>query len=78
MKRSGVCLKCEGTEIVTAKAIDQGHNNSRRQMEVSTFEHPNAWVFKGERSTTLSAYVCLRCGFIEYYADDPTALVRED
>lgn len=76
MKFDGKCPKCNGTEIVAdAKAVDQG--NYRVDMQVSTTQYPNALIFKNERISTVSAYVCLKCGFVEYWADDPKALIED-
>ena len=79
MKFSGRCPKCEGTELIAdAKAVDKGDGNGRHDLEISTIQYPDALIFRGERRTTLSAWVCLKCGFVEYYADDPKALLVSD
>jgi predicted nucleic-acid-binding Zn-ribbon protein len=71
MKDTSICPKCECKEIITdAKAIDRGHGNSHYDLSVATFEHPEALLFKGIRESTISAYVCSRCGYVEFYADD--------
>jgi len=43
-------------------------------MSIATFRKPDALVFKGEKETTVSAWVCASCGYIEFYADDPSTI----
>ena len=35
---------------------------------------PEAILFKGKLSTTLSAWVCAGCGYVEFYADSPQSI----
>jgi len=75
MKRTGKCPKCGSADVIAdAKAIDRGHGNSQREMSVATFSKPEALIFKGQQETTVSAWVCTGCGYIEFYADDPKAI----
>ncbi|MDB6131880.1 MAG: hypothetical protein JWM59_123 [Verrucomicrobiales bacterium] len=75
MKTTGKCPKCGSTEIVAdAKAIDHGHGNHQGDMMLATFRKPEALLFKGSRKTTLSAWMCMDCGFVELYADSPENL----
>jgi predicted nucleic-acid-binding Zn-ribbon protein len=75
MKNEKSCPKCDSTDIIVdAKAVDQGHGNQDLDLQVATYRKPQALVFKGKQMTTLSAWVCGRCGYVEFYADDPAAL----
>ena len=75
MKRTGKCPKCGCADIIAdAKAIDRGHGNSQEEMSVATFRRPEALIFKEKQVTTVSAWVCVRCGYIELYADDPDSI----
>lgn len=75
MKRSGICPKCQSTHIIAdAKAIDRGHFDAERDLSVATFRKPDAIIFKGQASTSLSAWVCNGCGYVEFYADSPRNL----
>jgi predicted nucleic-acid-binding Zn-ribbon protein len=76
MKNTGKCPKCGSSDIIAdAKAIDRGDaNNMRNELTVATFRKPDAILFKGFQSTTLSAWVCVKCGFTEFYADSPLSL----
>jgi predicted nucleic-acid-binding Zn-ribbon protein len=73
MKKTGTCPKCGCTEIIAdAKAVDRGHSNSVRDMAIATYRRPDAFIFKEKQETSVSAWVCSDCGFVEYYADHPS------
>jgi predicted nucleic-acid-binding Zn-ribbon protein len=74
MKRTGKCPKCGCTDIIAdAKAVDRDSGDFQPDM-VATFRKPEALVFKEKQETTVSAWVCAGCGYIEYYADHPAAI----
>lgn len=50
--------------------IDRG--NSFGEMTVATYRRPHALVFKDTQETTVSAWVCADCGYLELYADQPS------
>jgi len=77
MKRTGKCPKCGGTEVIDdAKAIDRWGQSGTLQSEMSiaTFLKPDAMIFKQKQETTVSAWVCSTCGYIEFYADNPDTI----
>ena len=77
MKNTNTCPKCGSIEIIAdAKAIDrdQGGMHLGEQFTVATFGKPEALVFKEKRMTTVSAWVCGQCGYMELYADSPSSL----
>ena len=59
--------------IADAKAIDRAHG-PEEELSVATFCNPEAILFKGKLSTTLSAWVCASCGYVEFYADSPQSI----
>jgi len=72
MKRTNKCPKCDSSDVIAdAKAIDRADNGA---LSVATFRKPGAVVFKGQLTTTLSAWVCADCGYLELYADDPKSI----
>ncbi|EDY18623.1 conserved hypothetical protein [Chthoniobacter flavus Ellin428] len=73
MKRTGKCPKCGSTNIEKdAKVIDRnGSYSSEYEMTIATYQKPRAILFKGERISTVSAWVCADCGYLELYADAP-------
>jgi predicted nucleic-acid-binding Zn-ribbon protein len=75
MKLNNKCPKCGSTDVIAdAKAIDRGHSDFQREMSIATFTKPDALIFKEKKQTTVSAWVCTDCGFIEFYADSPTTI----
>lgn len=75
MKRTGKCPKCDSTNVLAdATAIDRSRNSNQTELTVATFRNPDAVLFKGQQSTSVSAWVCLECGFVEFYADSPQTL----
>ena len=78
MKRTNKCPKCGSSDVIAdAKAIDRSYGaygSEQKDLTVATFRKPDAILFKGEQNTTLSAWVCAACGFVEFYADSPKTL----
>ena len=78
MKRTNKCPKCASSDVIAdAKAIDRSYGSygsTQTELTVATFRKPEAVLFKGQQNTTLSAWVCAECGFVEFYADSPKTL----
>ncbi len=75
MKHTNKCPKCGSTDVIAdATPIDRSHHSNQTEFTVATFRKPQAILFKGEQDTTVSAWVCADCGFVELYADSPKAL----
>lgn len=75
MKKHSKCPKCGSTEIIAdAKAIDRGHADAQKEFTVATFGKPDALIFKEKHTSIISAWVCGECGYVELYADSPSAL----
>ena len=75
MKTSHHCPKCGSSDIIAdAKAVDRGHFDNENELTVATFWRPEALLFKGEVTSTVSAWVCVGCGYVEFYADNPQLL----
>ena len=73
MKHTGKCPKCAGTDILgDVLALDRGDSNSWHELCVGRDRKPEALIFKGRETTTVSAWVCVACGYTELYADRPT------
>ena len=76
MKKTGLCPKCGSSNIIAnAKAIDRGDGNSQHEMIVATFRNPSALLLKGKQTSKVSAWVCVECGFTEFYTKRPYDLV---
>jgi predicted nucleic-acid-binding Zn-ribbon protein len=75
VKISGKCPKCGSHSVAKdAHVIDQAHANPNSELSVATYRNPTAWIFKGQQKSHISAWVCLKCGYVELYADDPGSL----
>ncbi|HAB16773.1 MAG TPA: hypothetical protein PLX89_19720 [Verrucomicrobiota bacterium] len=78
MKFTNKCPKCGSSDVIAdAKAIDRtrgGSGSIETELTVATFRKPDAVLFKGQQNTSLSAWVCAACGFVEFYADSPKTL----
>ena len=71
MKKTGKCPKCDSTDIIAdAKAIDRKERGEETELSIATYRNPDALIFKEKETSTLSAWVCAECGFVEFYADD--------
>lgn len=74
MKSTNKCPKCNSCHIIKdAKAIDRSEHGEQ-ELSVATFSKPEAFLFKGRLTTTLSAWVCVDCGYVEFYADSPQSI----
>lgn len=76
MKRTRTCPKCNSAEVIEdVKVLDRGHGNyDAGELAVAAYRTPDAFMFKGKRATSVSAWVCARCGYMELYADSPQNL----
>ena len=75
MKLTQRCPKCGSDDIIAdATPIDRSHNRAQTEFSIATFRKPDAFLFKGQQSSNVSAWVCGACGFVEFYADQPQAL----
>lgn len=75
MKRTNKCPKCGSINVIAdAKAIDRADYNLETELSVATFRKPEAALFKGKLTTTLSAWVCADCEYVEFYADSPQSI----
>lgn len=75
MKHTTKCPKCGSSDIIAdAKAIDRADCNAQTELSIATFRKPEALLFKGQLQTTLSAWVCADCGYVEFYADSPRTI----
>ena len=72
MKLTNKCPKCGSRDVIAdAKAMDRTSHSSEKELSVATFQKPDALLFKDKATTTLSAWVCADCGYVEFYADAP-------
>jgi predicted nucleic-acid-binding Zn-ribbon protein len=74
MKKTGTCPKCGGEDVIAdVKVVDRGEYGHAFEMTLARAHRPGALV-GGDKPSTVSAWVCASCGFVEYYADQPALL----
>ncbi len=73
--RQGVCPQCGHDEIIEAQQAEFGHGNFGTPMSVTYDER---WVMSGQNPHhghgPLFLYVCRRCGFCQWYAQNPEGI----
>jgi predicted nucleic-acid-binding Zn-ribbon protein len=75
MKRTNKCPKCGSSDIVADAMATTRTMFGPQELLAVTYRKPEAAaLFKGELATTLSAWVCADCGYVELYADAPRAI----
>jgi predicted nucleic-acid-binding Zn-ribbon protein len=78
MKQNHTCPKCRSTDVIgNVRPLDATHSD-QRTARLATYRNPNALLFKGQQWTSMTAWVCAQCGYVEFYADDPNALKVKD
>ena len=74
MKATNQCPKCNSCQIIkNATPIDLSGAGTGK-LSVATYSKPKAFLFKGQLTTTLSAWICADCGYVEFYADSPQSI----
>lgn len=75
MRKSGVCPKCNSTELlIGAQLTERGNDNFRYAVTVRVYEKPDALIFKGAHDAEVGADICMTCGFLELYVVNPSNL----
>ena len=78
MRTSHVCPKCQHTRILLIDAVpDVGEHASQvRQLSVATVKVGESWIGNPRLATAggLSAVVCRRCGYTEFYTEKPESI----
>ncbi len=68
MRKSRRCPKCEHGEVLhVPKVMDSDFNQHALGVRMTL-------LMKREMVGALQAYVCLGCGFVEWYVDDAAAI----
>jgi predicted nucleic-acid-binding Zn-ribbon protein len=75
MKSNQKCPKCSSVEIIVdAIVMAQGALAGRSPLRVMTFKDPAAAFDKEPQFSSVSAWICKACGFMEIYANRPQDL----
>ncbi len=77
MRQTGKCPKCGCPEIVQeAMVADRADYNIESDLHLRVDADPEAIMFRGRTRSSLKAYVCGGCGYVEFYASDPESLLK--
>ena len=83
MKLTGACPKCAHTTLlVVERVLQPDHESNNRTVPVyvtaAEVARGDTGVSEGTRhrshASTVQAWVCAACGFVEWYARDPAEL----
>jgi len=74
MRRVEKCVKCESTAVIHRAIVDR-HETQEHSLNLRVDADPSAIVFKKSVRSIMHAEVCSACGYTEFYADDPAALM---
>ena len=73
MKR-GLCPKCHSNTIMPNVRVSDFLAGNTRQLWLTIPENPHALIFKNLVPSAVRAWVCGRCGYTEFYAEEPALL----
>lgn len=77
--RDGICPLCEHNEIIEAVAAEFGDQDVER---VKAVTYDPRWVIEGRNPKhphgPLKMVVCRRCGYVQWFADDPASIPIDD
>lgn len=68
------CSKCGSTAVAQRVMVADRNQNFEYDLKLRVDAAPDAMMFKKSARSTVHAYVCSSCGYVEFYADDPKAL----
>ena len=75
MKQSGTCPKCASKQIIERAIVqDRSHLPVDQRLRVITFRDPQAAFDTEPVFSSVSAWICGDCGFMELYANKPEVL----
>lgn len=77
--RKGSCPLCDHTEILEARPVDSAGGHFVRDDKSAG---ARGWVISGPNPNhhygSLTAYICRRCGYLQWFAADPAAIPVSD
>jgi predicted nucleic-acid-binding Zn-ribbon protein len=78
MRKTGICSKCQHTELLQILAIPETNEYGSYPMSFALRKKGEGWLGeKLEIVGRLTAYMCRSCGYTEMYAYDPAAIVPD-
>ncbi|MEH2184388.1 hypothetical protein [Nostoc sp.] len=72
-----VCIKCDSSDIIPNVRIVSHIQGNSQDLQVEFYDNPEALIFKGTHTLTLTAYICGQCGYTEMYVSNPQYLLNQ-
>ncbi len=70
------CPKCNSTVLIDGvRILDRREKFAQDDLTVAVYKDPDAFLFKGEVKSELTARVCGNCGYVEFFATNPAELL---
>jgi len=75
--KSGKCPKCRSQDVLPDVRINDRGYPADGELQVEVQARPMAMVLKGKTRSTLRAWLCASCGYVELYSLNPDEFVAE-
>ena len=66
---TGVCALCNHNRVIRSWPIDHGHGSST--WNIAAAEVPGGMFKSAEQRGLMVAYICQKCGFVMWFANEP-------
>jgi len=68
------CAKCGHEKLIARARVVCKADGADQDVRLRADAHPDAIVFKQASRSPVRASVCAKCGYVEFYAEDPGQL----
>ncbi len=74
MSSAAKCTRCGHSELIPQARVVCKTESGDVDIKIRVDGNPRALLLKHAAHATLRATVCAKCGYTEFYADDPRSL----
>jgi predicted nucleic-acid-binding Zn-ribbon protein len=74
MPNANPCAKCGSSQMISGVRVVCNVEGGDQNIKLRVDAHPDAMVFKQAQRAVLAAAVCGKCGYTEFYVEEPGAL----
>jgi ribosomal protein S27AE len=74
MSTTRKCAKCGDSQVIPRVRVVCKVEGSNQDIKLRVDAHPEAMVFKQAERAVLTASICGKCGFTEFFVDEPRSL----
>ena len=68
------CAKCGNSQIIPGARVACNVQGGDQNVKLRIDSQPGALIFKQAQRSALRASICGKCGYTEFFADDPASL----